>query len=372
MSGDKHRSAKTGGHGFQKYGKTKARRSGKCAKDDVDLQGRWKLDSTKPSSTYEDTFMPFSDARVAFQLCHGGPVGYDLAPESGLSDEWIAQQVTPNISGVYGEKMAAILGKALLWACCDEGAKTAIDPAFLKRVLTSYDAHNDGSTGLKNSVLKVGLMLRESNGVAIINSCSISSTKSDAANTDTGSSSFETIQRLEMVDRKVDNMAKKVENIQSTLTQEFEANSAMLRKLDRLQRRMAAVPGVRGRKGDTTYDAVEGGDEGRIGGHQRAVRRDLLSKSSKDLFILWKEYEFGLGGRKPARLFTVVEKGMMSSVYSKRNKVWTLIQRLINKRHEDSKVVIDSIYDVYGPISVTEIIRKIQQDGKTGGHPNLR
>jgi hypothetical protein len=97
-----------------------------------------------------------------------------------------------------------------------------------------------------------------------------------------------------------------------------------------------------------------------------------LSKCPKDLFILWKEYEFGLEGRKPAKLFTSVEKGMVSSVYSKRHKVWKLIQDLINKRNEDSRVVIDSIYAAYGNVSVTKIFKNIQRDEKTGGHPNLR
>ena len=70
--------------------------------------------------------------------------------------------------------------------------------------------------------------------------------------------------------------------------------------------------------------------------------------------------------------FTLVEKGMVSSVYSKRHKVWKLIQDLINKRNEDSRVVIDSIYAAYGNVSVTKIFKNIQRDEKTGGHPNLR
>ena len=63
---------------------------------------------------------------------------------------------------------------------------------------------------------------------------------------------------------------------------------------------------------------------------------------------------------------------MVSSVYSKRHKVWKLIQDLINKRNEDSRVVIDSVYAAYGNVSVTKIFKNIQRDEKTGGHPNLR
>ena len=128
-----------------------------------------------------------------------------------------------------------------------------------------------------------------------------------------------------MVERKVDNLTQSVTNLHNTVTQEFADNAMLLRKMDRLQRRMATVPAVR-RQGKTSNDAVlEGGDELRPNGPR-------LSKCPKDLFILWKEYEFGLEGRKPAKLFTSVEKGMVSSVYSKRHKVWKLIQDLINKK----------------------------------------
>jgi hypothetical protein len=372
MSGDKHKSAKTGSHSFRKYAKTRGRRTGYCSKDEVDLRGRWKLDNSKPSSTYEDTCMPFTDAKVAFQLCPGGPIGYDLVPDSGLSDEWIAEKVTPNISAVYGSKMAAILGKALLWACCDDDGKTIVDRNLLQKVLTSYEAHKDGSVIIDNPVRKVGLILRESNGIAIIESCGVSPSNDQNTATATATVHDITRQRLQMVERKVDNLTQSVANLHNTVTQEFADNAMLLRKMDRLQRRMAAVPAVR-RQGKTSNDAVlEGGEELPPNGPRPIVRRDLLSKCPKDLFILWKEYEFSLEGRKPAKLFTSVEKGMVSSVYSKRHKVWKLIQDLINKRNEDSRVVIDSIYAAYGNVSVTKIFKNIQRDEKTGGHPNLR
>jgi len=175
--------------------------------------------------------MPFTDAKVAFQLCPGGPIGYDLVPDSGLSDEWIAEKVTPNISAVYGSKMAAILGKALLWACCDDDGKTIVDRNLLQKVLTSYEAHKDGSAIIDNPVRKVGLILRESNGIALIESCGVSPSNDQNTATATATVHDITRQRLQMVERKVDNLTQSVANLHNTVTQEFADNAILLRKM---------------------------------------------------------------------------------------------------------------------------------------------
>src|SRR5210317_769248 len=47
-----------------------------------------------------------------------------------------------------------------------------------------------------------------------------------------------------------------------------------------------------------------------------------LSKNPKDLFILWKEFEFGLGGRKAAKNFTAVKQGRVKSTYHRRKVEW--------------------------------------------------
>ena len=57
----------------------------------------------------------------------------------------------------------------------------------------------------------------------------------------------------------------------------------------------------------------------------------------------------------------------MSSTYSKRNHVWQLIRQLINQRDVHYSVAIDTIYEVYGNISFTKIIKAIQRDARAGG-----
>lgn len=380
LSGEKHKAARIGSHSFRKYAKTKARRSGICSKDEVDLRGRWKSDNSKASAVYEDTHMPFPDAKVAFQLCHGGPIGYELIPTSGLTDNWITENVTPNTSAVYGQRMATVLGKALLWACCDGNAATIVDETMQQRIKSAFHATLHGGDANLNPVQKVGLVLSESNGVAIIETCQL--IRNQSGNRDvTQMSSGVDARRLQMMENMMRTMQQSTINIQNTLVHEFEAHSTILRRMERLQRRMFAVPARATRVGGekTAIEDVGQGENPRANdGRQdnnrgsKVVKKDLLSSCPKDLNILWREYQFGLGGRKPAKQFTSAERGLVSSIYSKRHKVWKLIEELIHKRGEDYRIIIDSIYAAYGHVSVTDIIKNIQRDEKTGGHPNLR
>jgi hypothetical protein len=90
------------------------------------------------SSVYADTVLPFPDAKVAFELCHGGPVKYKLRDESAVGNEWIVNNVSPHMSSVFGRKMAATLGEALLWACLDHEANVSVDHQLCNRIREAY------------------------------------------------------------------------------------------------------------------------------------------------------------------------------------------------------------------------------------------
>ena len=108
--------------------------------------------------------------------------------------------------------------------------------------------------------------------------------------------------------------------------------------------------------------------------NNRGISRNAtLSKCPRDLWTLWEEYENGIGGRKPAKNFNELERGKVTSTYSKRNHVWKLIGNLIDRRGIHYNIAIDCIYDVYGiNTPVSKIIKEIQRDARTGGHANLR
>ena len=120
-----------GSHSIRKFSSTHARRSG-CTRDDKDLRGRWKSKS-RVSDVYDDTELPYPDAKNAEMLCIGGPCYY-LFPEElngtntagdneaasavpliAMMKTFLLSNVVPNIRKRMSEAVALVLGKALLW-----------------------------------------------------------------------------------------------------------------------------------------------------------------------------------------------------------------------------------------------------------------
>ena len=102
-----------------------------------------------------------------------------------------------------------------------------------------------------------------------------------------------------------------------------------------------------------------------------AVAPATLSPLPKTLEQLWTEYKFGVGGRKPASLFTAAERGKVKHVYSFRLNAWDAIAKLVNSGMT-SNDACQKIYETYGHgLTVTKICRALCSDKKRGGHPNL-
>jgi len=89
-----------------------------------------------------------------------------------------------------------------------------------------------------------------------------------------------------------------------------------------------------------------------------------LMPNPKSLFDLWDEYLNGVGGRKPARLFSETERGRVKYKYTRRKVVWDVVRKLVDLGHSSHRA-IDMIYDVYGAqTSVTGIINRLRRDKK--------
>ena len=69
---------------------------------------------------YTGTTIPYPDGLVVAVLCKDGPITYHLKEESGISDDWILEHVSPNITSVFGIKSQTVLGLSLLWIIFDE------------------------------------------------------------------------------------------------------------------------------------------------------------------------------------------------------------------------------------------------------------
>jgi hypothetical protein len=98
-----------------------------------------------------------------------------------------------------------------------------------------------------------------------------------------------------------------------------------------------------------------------------------LSPNPCTLYLLWGEYEHGIGGCKAARLFSRVERGKVKHKYHQRKIVWDLIATLV-RAGVTANVAINCLYLVYGAKTmVTIIINGIKQDRQAGTvHPLLQ
>ena len=96
-----------------------------------------------------------------------------------------------------------------------------------------------------------------------------------------------------------------------------------------------------------------------------------LSPTPRDLYILWQEYQHGIGHRKAARLFTAYERGRVKHKYTRRKVIWDCVNRLVNSGLM-ANVAIDRIYQVYGRTStVTQIINRMRVDRNNNNLPQL-
>ncbi|KAI2500346.1 hypothetical protein MHU86_14154 [Fragilaria crotonensis] len=96
----------------------------------------------------------------------------------------------------------------------------------------------------------------------------------------------------------------------------------------------------------------------------RAMMHATLMPTPRSLHDLWQEYEFGVGGRKAAKLFSCTERGRSKHKYHRRKVVWDLISGLVRQGHT-ADLGIDRIYAVYGgQTSVSNIINGLKRDKK--------
>lgn len=87
-----------------------------------------------------------------------------------------------------------------------------------------------------------------------------------------------------------------------------------------------------------------------------------LSPNPRCLYTIWREYTEGIGGRKPARLFSAEERGRAKHIYTRRKAFWDMVDRMV-RRGLIANVAIDRIYTHYGRyLSVTRVLNRIRQD----------
>jgi hypothetical protein len=109
------------------------------------------------------------------------------------------------------------------------------------------------------------------------------------------------------------------------------------------------------------------------------VNTAQLSSQPRDLITLWREYQFGLNGRKAARQFTTQERNADRKIKQKfyrRGQVWECMKRQIHRGLTPEQAALE-LRLVYGTkSSVSKIIDLLIADKKRykargGYHPSL-
>ena len=128
-----------------------------------------------------------------------------------------------------------------------------------------------------------------------------------------------------------------------------------LQTINQNVRRVLTAPAVRRRAREGEAEAQNEDED---------VETIPLMNCLRTLQILWAEYKFGVGGKKPAKLFTARERGKEKYSYSLWKPFWTLVEKMIRfgDSHTNTIEKIESVYCSGRSKSVTQILRKIRKD----------
>jgi hypothetical protein len=364
------------------------------------------------SDVYEDTELPYPDAKVAEKLCMGGACYY-LFPEELTNNEveagtstiamlktFVLSNVVPNIRKKLPDSAALVLGKALLWLIYSpyDATHNLVPQEFKLRIrMELNEVVSAGVSGVDcnapnyNPIRKAPVIVTGDQGcvyIDVVPSCfeapvgarveQVGVVTGGLLTSRTGGiqaqllalQSGDVQMRRELQEVRTNQMADRV-----TFTKCFSIVNANIR-------RIALQPGGRVNRGGAVGTRRVGNDDANGQVEQPAVAGyhtapPSLSPNPKNLFDLWQEYEIGIGGRKAAKLFTQKERGGRNKhKYCRRKVIWDIIDGLVRLGGPGmtSDVAIDEIYGVYGQQTcLTNIINAIKHDKKHGTlNPNLR
>ena len=394
---------KLGTHSIKKFGTTQAR-SGGAHRDEVDYRARWK--NKRMQDRYTDTQLDWPDIRTASKLCEGGVALYKVLDGSGITDEWLITQVAPNIASVFGSTTAAILGKSLLWACFDPSTADRVSPDIKHDLIAKYIRLETGIADGVNPVEKLEVIPSEQDGAvsldAIPNEGAIPNEdiggggavaagggggavgegrvgRAVAGGRQLGTRRAQPtgipVDQISALARhnvhwrsalyaKCSSTSSRVMEMQNTVVSEFADLKRRLRRIEENLRSIQVAPARRGgAHGPVAY---------RLGTDAGDTRPAVLHGCPRTLAVLWDEYQNGIGGNKPARMFTRRERGgRVKFRYSRRKVFWDCMSRLLS-RGNTIATAIAKIKGVYGDVSVTKTLERMRPDERAGGHANLR
>lgn len=349
-----------------------------CSKDDGDHRARWK-GSDRQQDEYTSTTIPYVDGKVAFALCVGGACAYLTKEESGVTDGWILEHVVPNLKNHVPEKVATVLGRALLWLICDEDqhSRDSYVPRYItERVLSAIHCLGERCTlhEGENLVAKVPLMCDGVDSELIIEPFLPGVDGEGEGNGDPRFRHAMHRQEIRMLTAQVLHLRREIADLKGESERRDMLRMALLEKMHRHILRLMRMPVNRHAAADEEL-AIAADNRPASNNATNSEEVPLvarLSKCPRTLHAVWNEWEVGSATQKPVRLWTARERGAQKHSIYKRKFLWDKVSEMVRAGH-NAHASCDMIYNVYGDnLTVTKILDKMRADAKTGGHPQLR
>ena len=373
-----------GTHSGRKYPAEFATNCG-CNYNEVEIRGRWKgQKGGRVVFRYINIQQLYEDAKVAATICIGGPVKYVIKDGiTGLTREWLFEHVVPAIRRRFpnDSRLCTVLALALLYICLGDNEVVFVPPEVKSRVRAAY-----AQLGLEEAqpIKKVPLHVYRNNGVLMIDALDEDGSPSGGAGPGGGGGSR---MSNEMGQTLLVRM-NQVERTQAQTQVQFMGGMADLRTYCGGQFRLlnnnircygGTIQGslVRQRASNREHRLLREG-EANEAPELTEVRPAILSNNPRSLILLWREYQFGIDGKKAAKLWDRNEINSSNTTkqkYWRRNHVWQAIARLVRGGRTAELAAIE-IKKVYGfASSVSKIIKEMIKDRHRhpgGIHPNLR
>ncbi len=389
-----------GTHSIRKGAASYAARFGIC-KDWISTRGRWR-GKKQQVDTYIEMTLPYPDARVASVLTGPrGPCKYTAKGGRLVGGETL-KTLVPKIHAAFGSDIAGVLALPLLWAAFEgdmviNGHTLPILPTQLAQRIKGcwIGAGNPPENPIEKiplAVQQLGDQLaivplrrpvtsggaapveQQGEGAAAEESCATAPDEGvvrDTANAGSedywsGKSALDT----EVLFSQQFQLQQRLEDLRQEMIGLFRGQQRYLQNMNTNLRRIATQPVLRPVVHSPQRGIVGQQTPGSPGSSTRGVTPATgtrtgsvkLYKNPKDLHTLWKEWEFGLNGVKPAKDFTYHERGANKFNYSRRKVFWDAVIQMIGKGFT-SDTAIDRIYLVYGERrSIIRILRMMAQD----------
>ena len=356
FAGDKQ----LGTHSVKKWATTMSQRCG-APKDDVNYRARWKT-SKAMQDQYLEIQLDWPDINAASRLCHRGVCVYKERDDSSVTDQWLAASVTPAIRGAFGDRVAVILAKPLLWACYDANAADLVPPDLRQLIVNRYSLLNRTEAEV-NPIRQIRIIPSNHDGVVHMDEIPDEDTADREGGFGRGGQEWRNAIYAKIC---------------TTQTNVAEIKNHQLTELAEIKRQLRTLTAmVRG----LSYDpARRAGGGGGGGGGRCAVPQGVpntgkpatLYPHPRTIEAMWDEYQNGIGGRKPARDFSRRERGSCKFKFARRKLIWDAVERLLDMGN-DLSTACNKIRRVFGDVSMTRLINLIWQDKNSAvPNPDLR